>query len=148
MQTDKINVSYILNLIRNINFDTEEKVKKDIDKIKRLLDKADNDNLRLKSDLIREFLDKVVPKATKEQSLDELFNDFIEEKRVEEILDFSKVVEVEGEKVKDFITEYEYSGKIDGGEIKDILSGGLLRKKKMADKIKNFIIDHVKKFTF
>lgn len=80
--------------------------------------------------------------------MDELFNDFIEEKRVEEILDFSKEVEVAGQKVKDFITEYEYSGKIDGGEIKDILSGGLLKKKKMADKIKSFILDHVKKFTF
>ena len=148
MHTDKINVSYILNLIRNIDFDTEEKVKKDVEKIKRLLDKADNDNLRLKADLIREFLDKVVPKATKDQSMDELFNDFIEEKRVEEIIDFSKEVEVEGEQVKGFITEYEYSGKIDGGEIKDILSGGLLKKKKMADKIKHFIIEHVKKFTF
>ena len=72
----------------------------------------------------------------------------IEEKRVEEIIDFSKEVEVEGEQVKGFITEYEYSGKIDGGEIKDILSGGLLKKKKMADKIKHFIIEHVKKFTF
>ena len=77
MHTDKINVSYILNLIRNIDFDTEEKVKKDVEKIKRLLDKADNDNLRLKADLIREFLDKVVPKATKDQSMDELFNDFM-----------------------------------------------------------------------
>lgn len=148
MHTDKINCSYILNLIRNIDLKSEENIKKDVAKIRKLIDKADNENLRLKSDLIREFLDKVVPKMTKEDSIDEEFNDFIEEKRVEEILNLSKEVEVEGEKVKGFITEYEYSGKIDGSQIKDCLSGGLLKKKKLANKIKDFIIEHVNKFTF
>lgn len=148
MQTDKINVSYILNLIRNISFDSKEKAKSDVEKIKKLLDKADNDNLRLKADLLREFLDKVVPKATKEDSMDELFNNFLEDKRTNEIIEFSKEVELEGEKVKGFITEYEYSGKLDGSEIKDSVSGGLLKKKRLADKIKSFIVDNVNKFTF
>lgn len=148
MQTDKINVSYILNLIRNISFDSKEKAKSDVEKIKKLLDKADNDNLRLKADLLREFLDKVVPKATKDDSMDELFNNFLEDKRTNEIIEFSKEVELEGEKVKGFITEYEYSGKLDGSEIKDSVSGGLLKKKKLADKIKSFIVDNVNKFTF
>ncbi|WP_217077681.1 type I restriction endonuclease subunit R [Clostridium baratii] len=148
MHTDKINCSYILNLIRDIDFKSEENIKKDVAKIRKLIDKADNENLRLKSDLIREFLDKVVPKMTKEDSVDEEFNDFIEEKRVEEILNLSKEVEIEGEKVKEFITEYEYSGKIDGSKIKDSLGGGLLKKKKLANKIKDFIIEHVNRFTF
>ena len=148
MQTDKINVSYILNLIRNISFDSKEKAKSDVEKIKKLLDKADNDNLRLKADLLREFLDKVVPKATKDDSMDELFNNFLEDKRTNEIIEFSKEVELEGEKVKGFITEYEYSGRLDGSEIKDSVSGGLLKKKKLADKIKSFIVENVNKFTF
>lgn len=148
MQTDKINVAYILNLIRNINFDTEDKVKTDIAKIKKLIDNADNDNLRLKADILREFLDKVVPKATKEDSMDELFNDFIEEKRVNEIIEFSKEVELEGEKVKAFITEYEYSNQIDGAKIKDTVTGTFLKKRKLTEKIKKFIVNHVGKFTF
>ena len=148
MQTDKINVPYILNLIRNINFDTEDKVKTDIAKIKKLIDNADNDNLRLKADILREFLDKVVPKATKEDSMDELFNDFIEEKRVNEIIEFSKEVELEGEKVKAFITEYEYSNQIDGAKIKDTVTGTFLKKRKLTEKIKKFIVNHVGKFTF
>lgn len=147
MHTDKINVSYILNLIRNIDFATREKTQKDIDKIKKLLDKADNDDLRLKSDLIREFLEKVVPKATKEDSMDDLFNDFIEKKISEDIGEFSKDIDVEEDKIESYINEYEYSGKIDGFKIKENLSGGLLKKKKLADKIKTFIINHVKKFT-
>ncbi len=148
METDKINVSYILNLLRNIDFSTEEQVKKDVEKIRRLLDKADNENLRLKSELIREFLEKVVPKATKDDSMDELFNNFIEEKRVEDISNLSKEVEIKGETVKEFISEYEYSGKVDSAKIKDSLTGGLLKKRKLSNRIKNFIIEHVNKFTF
>ena len=130
MQTDKINVNYIMNLIRDISFDDEEKKKADIEKIKKLLDSADNENLRLKSELIKSFLMEVVPKAEKSDSMDNLFNNFIEEKRVEEITKFSEEVEVEREKVKDYITEYEYSGTIDSAEIKDVIKGCRLKKKK------------------
>ncbi|WP_349406130.1 type I restriction endonuclease subunit R [Clostridium perfringens] len=148
MQTDKINVNYILNLIRTIDFETEEKTKKDIEKIKRLLDNADNENLRLKSELLREFLEKVVPNITKNDSVDEAFNEFLEDKRVDEIEYFSKEVEIDKFKVKEYVSEYEYSGRIDGSEIKDNLSGGLLKKKRLAEKIKTFIINHVNKFNF
>lgn len=148
MQTDKINVNYILNLIRTIDFETEEKTKKDIEKIKRLLDNADNENLRLKSELLREFLEKVVPNITKNDSVDEAFNEFLEDKRVDEIEYFSEEVEIDKFKVKEYVSEYEYSGRIDGSEIKDNLSGGLLKKKRLAEKIKTFIINHVNKFNF
>lgn len=148
MQTDKINVNYIMNLIRDIDFDNEDKRKADIEKIKKILDSADNDNLRLKADLIRSFLDEVVPKADGKDSMDELFNNFVEEKRVYEITEFSKDIEFERERVKEYITEYEYSGTIDSAQIKDNIKGSLLKKRKLADRIKSFIIDNVAKFTF
>lgn len=148
MQTDKINVNYIMNLIRDIDFDNEEKRNADIEKIKKLLDSADNENLRLKADLIRTFLDEVVPKAENNDSMDALFNNFVEEKRVDEITEFAKNIDIEREKVKEYITEYEFSGTVDSAEIKDNVKGSLLTKRKLADKIKHFIIDHVMKFTF
>lgn len=148
MQTDKINVNYIMNLIRDIDFDNEDKRKADIEKIKKLLDSADNDNLRLKADLIRSFLDEVVPKAEGKDSMDELFNNFVEEKRVYEITEFSNEVDIARETVKEYIIEYEYSGTIDSAQIKDNVKGSLLKKRKLADTIKNFIIDNVAKFTF
>ncbi|WP_300351550.1 type I restriction endonuclease subunit R [Clostridium sp.] len=148
MHTDKINVNYILNLIRNIDFDTKDKTISDVEKIKKLLDNADNENLRLKSDLIREFLDKVIPNATKEDSIDEMFNNFLETKRVDEIETFSEEVELDKSKMKEYVSEYEFSGRIDGSEIKDNLKGGLLKKKRLSEKIKSFIVDHVRKFNF
>ena len=148
MAIDKINVDYIMNLIRDIDFSDEEKRKADIEKIKRLLDSADNENLRLKADLIRVFLDEVVPKANKNSSMDDLFNEFIEEKRVYEITEFAENIDIVKETMKDYITEYEYSGIIDSAKIKDSINGGLLKKKKLSEKIKHFIIDHVSKFSF
>lgn len=148
MAVDKINVDYIMNLIRDIDFSDEEKRKADIEKIKRLLESADNENLRLKADLIRAFLDEVVPKANKASSMDDLFNEFVEEKRVYEITEFAESVDIVKETMKDYITEYEYSGIIDSAEIKDSINGGLLKKKKLSEKIKHFIIDHVNKFSF
>lgn len=148
MAVDKINVDYIMNLIRDIDFSDDEKRKTDIEKIKRLLDSADNENLRLKADLIRAFLDEVVPKANKDSSMDDLFNEFIEEKRVYEITEFAENIDIVKETMKDYITEYEYSGIIDSVKIKDSINGGLLKKKKLSEKIKHFIIDHVSKFSF
>ena len=148
MAVDKINVDYIMNLIRDIDFSDDEKRKTDIEKIKRLLDSADNENLRLKADLIRAFLDEVVPKANNNSSMDDLFNEFIEEKRVYEITEFAENIDIVKETMKDYITEYEYSGIIDSAKIKDSINGGLLKKKKLSEKIKHFIIDHVSKFSF
>ena len=62
MHTDKINVGYIMNLIRDIDLSDKEKQARDIKNVITELDRADNEDLRLKVDLLKEFLNKVVPK--------------------------------------------------------------------------------------
>lgn len=51
METDKINVAYIMNLIRSIEFGDREQREKDINHILSELDRADNPELRKKSTL-------------------------------------------------------------------------------------------------
>lgn len=148
MYTDKINVSYIMSLIRDIDFNDKAQAKSDIEKIKKLLQNADNENLRLKSDLIREFLDKAVIDVKQNQNIDNVFDDFIDERRQDELAKFSSQVEVPNNDIKEYINKYEYSGLIDTSSIKDAVKGGFLKKKKISEKIKSFIIEHVKKFTF
>ena len=120
----------------------------DIEKIKKLLENADNENLRLKSDLIREFLDKAIIDVKQNENIDIVFDNFIENKKQDEIVEFSSEVEVSNKDIKEYITEYEYSGLIDTSSIKDVVKGGLLRKRKISERIKSFIIDHVRKFSF
>ena len=56
IQTDKINVSYILNLIRNVDLTDEEQKMKDIEDIQSKLVNITDDELFLKADLIKSFL--------------------------------------------------------------------------------------------
>mgnify|MGYP004564329023 FL=1 len=137
-----------MNLIRDIDFSDKAQAKSDIEKIKKLLENADNENLRLKSDLIREFLDKAIIDVKQNKNIDIVFDNFIENKKQDEIVEFSSEVEVSNKDIKEYITEYEYSGLIDTSSIKDVVKGGLLRKRKISERIKSFIIDHVRKFSF
>lgn len=143
MHTDKINVAYIMNLIRNIDFDNEENKKKDVKHIMTELNRADNEELRLKVDLIKSFLEQVVPNLKSEDSVDDAFNQFEDAARKEEIEKFANELGIVPKLIEEHISEYEYSGIIDHKEISDKISESLnlpfLQKKKLVEKVKEFI---------
>ena len=147
MHTDKINVTYIMNLIRNIDFEDEDKKAKDVEHIKRELEKADSEDLRLKVDLIRNFLDKVVPTLSPDDNVDDAFAEYEENVRKDEIKEFSYEVGVTEDFVKENIAEYEYSGLINHSELSNNVKGGLLVKRKTIKRIKDFIIGNVRKYS-
>lgn len=68
----------------------DEERDKNVATIHRLLNQADNEDLRLKADLIRKFLDTVVPALEKDSNVDEAYNAFEEEEREGEINDFAQ----------------------------------------------------------
>ena len=146
IQTDTINVSYILNLIRNINLEDEDERDKNVATIHRLLDQADNEDLRLKADLIRKFLDKVVPVLDKETNLDEAYNEFEEEEREGEIYDFAQNVELEPTVVNEFLAEYEYSGSLNRERVSDQINGSFIKKRRKIDRIFEFVMENTRKF--
>ncbi|NFG01140.1 type I restriction endonuclease subunit R [Clostridium sporogenes] len=146
MHTDKINVDYIMNLIRNIDFSDKENKEKDIKHIIKELDRADSEHLRLKVDLLKSFLQEVVPNLTEEDSIDDAYRNFQDIKRNEEIKAFSEQAAVKEEKLKDYISEYEYSGMIDRKDMNDNIEGKLLKRKKVLREMTTFIKNHVEKF--
>ena len=146
IQTDTINVSYILNLIRNINLEDEDERDKNVATIHRLLDQADNEDLRLKADLIRKFLDKVVPVLDKETNLDEAYNEFEEEEREGEIYDFAQNLELEPTVVNEFLAEYEYSGSLNRERVSDQINGSFIKKRRKIDRIFEFVMENTRKF--
>lgn len=147
MHTDKINVSYIMNLIRDIDLSSEEKKNKDVKNILKELDRADNEELRLKVDLLKDFLNKVVPDLSPEDSIEEAYNAYHEEKREEEVEEFASTVGLEKENIKSYLSEYEYSGLVNQKEISDDISAPFLKKRKLVKQIKDFIFHHVEKFS-
>lgn len=150
MNSDKINVSYIMNLIREIDLSDKEKKVRDIKNIITELDRADNEDLRLKVDLLKEFLNQVVPNLNENDDIDSAYEEFEEVKREEVVDNFANEIGLNRYKIKSYISEYEYSGIINRQEISDEIKTELKPKftlrRKMIDQVKNFIYDHVRKF--
>ena len=146
MYTDKINVDYILNLMRSIDLTDKEQTDKDIKDILNKLENADNKDLRLKSDLIREFLNKIIPTLNKNDSVEENYYNFMDERRHKEIEDIAKKYDIDINLLNDIIGEYEYSGILDTGKIKEKIDKPLIEKVNITKSIKEFIVNLINRF--
>jgi len=146
IQTDTINVSYIMKLVRSINLEDDKEKEKDIKSIQRLLDNADNENLRLKVELIRKFLEKVVPTLDSNSNIDEVYNEYEVKEREDEIQTFSKEVDIDSNIVHQFLYEFEYSGALNRQKISDNIHGNLVIKRNKIQKVLNFVVENTKKF--
>ena len=146
MYTDKINVDYILNLMRSIDLTDKEQTDKDIKDILNKLENADNKDLRLKSDLIREFLNKIIPTLNENDSVEENYYNFMDEHRHKEIEDIAKKYDIDINLLNDIIGEYEYSGILDTGKIKEKIDKPLIEKVNITKSIKEFIVNLINRF--
>lgn len=76
MRNDTINVNYIMNILRQIDLEDKAEQRRNQEQIRRILDHADDPTLRLKRDLIREFIDNVVPSLNKDDDIDQEYVNF------------------------------------------------------------------------
>lgn len=146
MHTDKINVGYIMNLIRQIDLTDTKQRDQDIKEIMAELDRADNEELRLKVDLLKTFLNKVIPTLSPEDSIDEAYYAFEEQSRQEEVKYFAEEVNLNEETIQEFVAEYQYAGILNHQEISDAVVDKLLAKKRKVKKVKEFIVDYTNKY--
>ncbi|MBQ9199067.1 MAG: type I restriction endonuclease subunit R [Lachnospiraceae bacterium] len=56
VRTDKINVVYVLNLLKEINRSDKEEMKRSVDLILREIDRSDNEKLRYKTAIMKDFI--------------------------------------------------------------------------------------------
>lgn len=147
LRNDLINVQYILDLLNQIDLSDTEQQEKDIKEIRKVLDKADDDQLRLKSDLIRTFLDKVVPNLNEGDSIDDAYYNYESKVKVGELEQFSEETDYPLELLKSLVKEFEFSGHLNNNLIEKGVSGGLLIRTKKIKRVKSFIKDMVKKYS-
>lgn len=148
IQTDKINVTYIMNLLRNVDTMDKKQRAKDLEHIKKELDRTDNPELRRKVDLIRAFIDRVMPNIEHSDSVDEAFAIFESEQRNKEIVDFANTQNISADFLKQSISDYEFSNTINK---KDIITGigrpiKFKEKHELVGKIIKFIKENVFKY--
>ena len=147
MESDRINVAYIMNLIRSIDLNDINKKKKQIDYIRGELERANNEQLHKKIDLIQAFLD-LMENGLSIEDVDEAYNAFENEQKRKDIEAFAETEEINKEELTDFISEYEFSGILNEGDIRDSIKKpmGLLKKKSLVQRITDFIRSHVEKY--
>ena len=151
MNNDKINVSYIMKLIRDIDLSSKENRDVQIKNIITELDRADDMNLRLKIDLIKEFLQDVVPKLDKNCDIDFEYTKFEAQRRIQEVNYFAKEIGLSVDFIKESVEEYEYSGIINrqeiSNEVKEKLKPKFLERKKKVDQVQNFVYEYASKYS-
>ena len=149
MESDRINVAYIMNLIRNIHFESKTQRDKDIEHIKDELNRSDNMRLHKKIDILRAFLDEVVCGLDGSEDIDAEYNDFENKKKFAEIQEFAEQENIDPQILQSEIAEYEFTGIINSGNIRDRITTPmpLLKKKSLVSRIVDFIKAHVEKFS-
>ena len=146
IQTDKINVSYILNLIRNVDLTDEEQKKKDIEDIQSKLVNITDDELFLKADLIKSFLTSILPALKEDDSIDEALDNHMNHERQKEIEKFASKNNINLETLETIINEYEYSGIFPDGLIGQSIEAPFLKKITIIENIKGFVKNLLKKY--
>lgn len=150
MHSDKINVGYIMNLIKYIDFSSKEQRAKDIKNIIKELDRADNIDVRLKVDLLKEFLQKVVPILDENCDVDFEYSKFEAQKRIQEVNYFADEIGLSSDFISESVAEYEYCGIINregiSNEVKEKLKPKFLERKRKVEEVKNFVYEHVAKY--
>ena len=148
MESDRINVAYIMNLIRNIRFDDPKQKDFDIKNIEAELKRTDNPQLLRKVDILQAFLEQVVSGLNNADEIDAAYNDFENEEKRKEIEDFAETEDIDPKMLGEFISEYEFSGTMEAGNIRDRIDKPmpLLKKKNLVNRIVDFILSHVEKY--
>lgn len=148
LYTDIINVSYIMNLMRHLNLSNVSERNRGIKEIMTQLEKADNKELRLKVDLIKEFLNKVVPTLDENDNVNNAYDEFEERQKNNEIISFAAEEGIEKDSVEEKLAEYEFSGSMKREELVKIFKGeGLKERVRRADLLEKFIKEIVEKYS-
>lgn len=148
LRNDMINVSYIMDLVRKIDLKDKGEQQRNREQIRRILDTADDPTLRLKRDLIKEFIDEVIPELTEEDSIDEAYITFENAKREEEFNAFADNKAIDETKLRHITNEFEYSGIVNNERLKELVDGMKLReKRKTKADITSFVEEVTEKYS-
>lgn len=149
MESNRIDVAYIMNLIRNIDFTTKQTREHDIEHIKDELGRSDNLHLHKKIDILRAFLDEMISGFDGTEDIDAEYNDFENKQKNDEIEAFAKQEGVDSNTLKTAIAEFEFTGVLNPGGIRDNITEPmlLLKKRALVSRIVEFIYAHVDKYS-
>ena len=146
VRTDRINVMYILSLLKSAH-DTnksEEDRARDIDLVMREIERSDNDALRAKKDIMEAFIRTRFYDLPDDTDVQQAYEQFERESLQAEIESFAYDNGLEAKDVLEVFSEYTFGGSISEEAIRRRLAAyhmGLLKITKMTGAIKEFVVN-------
>ena len=151
VRTDRINVVYILNLLKTASKGqkTDEEKEADLDLILREIDRSDNESLRAKRDIMTEFVRTRFYELSEDADIQAAFEEFQKEREKAEIESFAYDNGIDYQVVNDIMTEYIFTGDVTEEAVRKRLAVyalGLLKVTALTEKIQRFVRDTRIKF--
>lgn len=148
IHTDLINVDYILQQIAKITIGVDKDIMQDeIERINELINNNTTALSKSKLDLLREFMNEILPKLTSEDVILEEYYKYLAKKKEEVIYEFSNNVGIEQMILKELLDEYNILTTISNSKIRNNLTCGFLDKSANIKKVKDFITDFTKNYS-
>ena len=151
VRTDKINVVYILNLLKDINRKDKQHMEQSVDLILREIERSDNEKLRYKKDIMTDFIRSRFFDLDPEEDIAKAYEDYEKERMASEIDLFSKENEIPSNIVTDILVEFFANDKAVTKETIRIelhdLDLGLIAMTKRIKAIQMFISEMYNKYT-
>ena len=151
VRTDRINVVYILNLLKKAKSaaKTPEERQKDVDLVLREIERSDNESLRLKKDVMKTFILTRFYDLPDDCDVYQAFEQFEKEQLQAEMESFAYDNGVDYAVLADMFADYSFSNQISDENLRQKLAPlqlGLLKLTKLTKSIRAFLEETYKKY--
>lgn len=151
VRTDRINVVYILNLLKvaGKSEKSDDEKEADLDLILREIERSDNESLRAKKDIMIDFVRTRFYDLSEDADVQAAFEEFEKERQKAEMEEFAFANGVDYEMVNGIMTDYIFTGSITEEAIRKRLEPyalGLLKVTMLTQKIQDFVKHSYLKF--
>ena len=152
VRTDKINVVYILNLLKDINRRDKDEMRKSVDLILREIERSDNEKMRYKRDIMKDFVTERFFDLDPDDDIIEAYNEYEREVLQADIESFA----AENGLGEDFVSRILHRYFMDTKavtretlrqELTSVGVKGLLKITALIGKMLEFLRDSYNKFT-
>ena len=151
VRTDRINVVYILNLLKNVQKSgrTLEEKEADLDLVLREVERSDNESLRAKKNIMIQFIRTRFYDLPEDADLNAAFEEFCREHEQAEMEEFAYEHGIDYQTLRDIMTEFVFSGSISDEAIRQRLGSyhfGLLKVTKLTEETRSFAEETYRKY--
>ncbi len=149
LETDIVNVDYILTLLKNIDMSNPQQKEKDLKDIFNKIKNSANPTLRKKADLIIAFIESLAAGLEMPEDLEDKYRTFEEKEKQKEITRFANDHDITYKELNSIFEEYEFDGILSNDSIKSIIHKDMsfLELSKVVKEIKLFIIETSDKYS-